>query len=544
MRSQIACAHCRRSKVKCVNTGTDSVCKDCHSKNRQCTYPEAGSSSTRRESIVDRTGEAPRTKKRRAAPNTLPQYPTKKLLTPAPADSASDPTTLTPQIWNELCDIFQQHYATDLPFLHPPTFRNEVQQLSLLFRLSFLALTARFHSSLVARHGGNPYKAAEFYAEAARKLVATEGVTGTRTLPYVQALLMLGLHEWGSLRGKDAWQYLGMAIRNAQQMRLHSEPHLEDQALHPKKSSRPRDRHRTVSSSKKQEFIEKEKERRTFWSCFIMDRYLSFNHYQTQMIHLHEVHVQLPCSDRAFIFGHEVDTMMLGESQEEARSRFRNQNWERRAEERRFREQSGIPPWKECEFLKLRLKLEQVQSTLPPDLKLTSDNTNAHIADKTSRHYALMHIVHLLCAVALFREYMAYFPVNEERPNGPIDEPTFPANKYPLPYPRYWIDQARECFLGARNIIDLLTACQVGNVLVETPFSAFANWQATTCGIYASFFPKMDVNSSMSTKWSYKHPDGSVSPLDASGFEAYKRTVEMTKHMTSHGLLMAEFWGK
>jgi hypothetical protein len=57
MRSQIACAHCRRSKVKCVNTGTDSVCKACQNQNRECTYPEAGSSGPRRESIVDRTGE-------------------------------------------------------------------------------------------------------------------------------------------------------------------------------------------------------------------------------------------------------------------------------------------------------------------------------------------------------------------------------------------------------------------------------------------------------------------------------------------------------
>lgn len=39
MRSSIACSRCRRSKVKCVNNGVNTTCKDCEAKGRECTYP-------------------------------------------------------------------------------------------------------------------------------------------------------------------------------------------------------------------------------------------------------------------------------------------------------------------------------------------------------------------------------------------------------------------------------------------------------------------------------------------------------------------------
>ncbi|KAK7511502.1 hypothetical protein IWZ03DRAFT_61370 [Phyllosticta citriasiana] len=39
MRSSIACARCRRSKVKCVNNGVGTTCRACETTGRECTYP-------------------------------------------------------------------------------------------------------------------------------------------------------------------------------------------------------------------------------------------------------------------------------------------------------------------------------------------------------------------------------------------------------------------------------------------------------------------------------------------------------------------------
>lgn len=39
MRSSIACARCRRSKVKCVNNGAGTPCNTCEAQGRDCEYP-------------------------------------------------------------------------------------------------------------------------------------------------------------------------------------------------------------------------------------------------------------------------------------------------------------------------------------------------------------------------------------------------------------------------------------------------------------------------------------------------------------------------
>jgi hypothetical protein len=58
MRSSIACARCRRSKVKCVNNGVNTTCRDCEAKGRECTYPTptagGGGGISRRESSASR----------------------------------------------------------------------------------------------------------------------------------------------------------------------------------------------------------------------------------------------------------------------------------------------------------------------------------------------------------------------------------------------------------------------------------------------------------------------------------------------------------
>lgn len=58
MRSSIACARCRRSKTKCENNGTKSICKSCAVAKKECSYdiPTTGANvagSLRRESTAD-----------------------------------------------------------------------------------------------------------------------------------------------------------------------------------------------------------------------------------------------------------------------------------------------------------------------------------------------------------------------------------------------------------------------------------------------------------------------------------------------------------
>ncbi|KAF2808477.1 uncharacterized protein BDZ99DRAFT_56634 [Mytilinidion resinicola] len=359
MRSSIACARCRRSKVKCVNNGVYTTCRACEASGRECTYPSPatwGPGAARRESMpsshpsggpdVSPQGETPRRPraKKIAAPTSTHSIPTKE--STRPMLDALDSSLLTSQIWSELFEIFQQHYSTDLPFLHPPTFLKPLRQSALqspptdaqaippaspLLLLAFLALTSRFHPTLVAHHSpatssrpSNPLVAAEYYSVAAKsRLAGAYGDSiGVPTLESTQALLMLGLHDWGMCQGVKAWISVGVAVRSAQALGFQFEQDLDDMPLARSLALSTEAQHLGISTdrnhprsglSKGDAFIEQEIRRRTFWSCFIMDRYLSSGKYRPSMLNVQELRIQLPSSERAFLFGEKVRTPMLGE---------------------------------------------------------------------------------------------------------------------------------------------------------------------------------------------------------------------------------------
>ncbi|KAJ5101593.1 hypothetical protein NUU61_003815 [Penicillium alfredii] len=360
MRSSIACARCRRSKIKCVNAGIDTTCRACESSGRECVYPTPtiGVSGAKRDLAAlegdDRNGEwdGPKRHRSRKAIGVGSSAGSKAGL------DALDASILTVKVWEAVFDLFQSHFATLLPFLHPATFLGQIRQISsppvppsapavdgqdvprthapkvdpsaTLIPLGVLALTARFHPPLVAYHSAaspghpsNPLAASEYYAMALRsRLAGLDGASlAVPDLARVQALLMLALHEWGMCRGKSAWVYVGMAIRLAQAMGLpfelenelpprdpsRSSPALKAEADHFGLPRRAESKEQTSD-----DIIAQETKRRTFWACFLLDRCLSSGKYRPRMIRVKELGIQLP-SDNAFAFGERVRTARLNE---------------------------------------------------------------------------------------------------------------------------------------------------------------------------------------------------------------------------------------
>lgn len=266
-------------------------------------------------------------------------------------------------------DIFQLHFSTDLPFIHPPTFLKPLRQASALgvqfkspgnepsaavrppastaFLLAFLAVTARFHPGIVAHHSSSatsqiPLAASEFYASAAAvQLTHETSALGNRSashdLQSIQAMLMLALHEWSTNRGIKAWTHLRSAITSAQAMGLHIEQELDDQpfarcfpiASVTENSGSDHDRGLSSIGSSNDAFIQQEIRRRTFWTCFILDRYLSNGKFRPQALNAKDMRIQLPASEQAFLFGEKVRTLMLGEQETDAALRIDEQSLRR-----------------------------------------------------------------------------------------------------------------------------------------------------------------------------------------------------------------------
>lgn len=235
-----------------------------------------------------------------------------------------------------------------MPFLHPPTFRKSLHHFNLqsapsdspsagqptapkignpLLLLAFLALTARFHPGLVSYHSPqtrptNPLVASEYYAAAAKsRLFGGSGeFLRSPNLERVQATLMLGLHEWGMCRGYSAWILVGDAVRAAQALGLQFEHDLDDMPQARSMALNTEAKHlginpdapgSKIAAMRGEAFVEQEVKRRTFWSCFIMDRYLSSGKYRPQILTVQDLRIQLPSSDRAFLFGEKVKTEIL-----------------------------------------------------------------------------------------------------------------------------------------------------------------------------------------------------------------------------------------
>ncbi|KAK2846357.1 hypothetical protein FQN49_005803, partial [Arthroderma sp. PD_2] len=155
MRSSIACSRCRRSKIKCVNAGVDTNCRACESSGRECSYPTPAAaggcnpSSLKRDitassgidgdergangnanSNGNANGEWDNPKRQRNRKHANSSLSSKEAMMKQNYLLALDSAILTPKVWETLFDLFQQHFATILPFLHPATSLAQIRHLS------------------------------------------------------------------------------------------------------------------------------------------------------------------------------------------------------------------------------------------------------------------------------------------------------------------------------------------------------------------------------------------------------------------------------
>jgi hypothetical protein len=469
-----------------------------------------------------------------------------------------DSPILTKKVWDELYELFKLHFSTEMPFLHPPTFRNRMRQASYprdpstptaeleesrVLLLGVLTLTARFHSDLVSHHSPqahDPLVASEYYANT---LAAHFGPTirslARPSLEKIQGLLMLGLYEWGQTRGVSAWLYAGIAVKLAQVMELGYEDDL-DRTVSPFAQNARREGAGRQSGSR-EDATEREVRRRTLWSCFIMDRMLAAGKGRPTMMEVDKLRVQLPCSDDQFLFVRNVRTGYLSTrwlqgtplehevhsiDDDGVLSRYirlveifgRFSEWSyaggRRTEK--------LPPWDPAtEFYQLRQQLKEFHDDLPSNLKNTDANLSAHIEKRNATTYASMHTLYSLCLIMLHREFIPFIPLRCDKPIGPLDEPTFPEDKFKPP-PGFWEESADGIMKASRDIIEIVRTCQENNALPESPQIGFAIWQAAFVCVYAAYFPQMDPKHRVS---SVGQVNGDRGDLKQDGYTAVTRKI-------------------
>ncbi|CAI6243958.1 unnamed protein product [Periconia digitata] len=547
-RSSIACAWCRRSKVKCTNKGQNTVCDTCQKNRRECVYEihvgKDTASKNGHDASAERSSEAPRPKKRKVVSSSDTVFTDGDYL---------DPTILTPTVCLDLFNIFEQHFAIDLPFLHAPTFKKllrngnfkQLDSPGLVRIYAFLALTVPFHKSFSreardeADRNREAARVAQQYAKNAHTALFD---VEQPTLETTQARLMLTLHEWANRQGTKAFTTLSSAITHAQLLGCHMQADFNPK-VYPVCGQPAGPRHRLQGHER---WIEEETKRRVFWSCYILDSFLSSSDARKLKID-DDVHIQLPCTERSFKHGKNVRTMALHETNAQFRERkdavrrdaaeadgkysthmvdAKDAKWEDEDQQEILcwyiralgnfrsitywavvdsRRNEQFPPWdsKNSKFYKLRAKLETFIDRLPDEIKLFPEQINTHIEDGTSRSYTHLHCVISICEITLHREWLPFAPFGRDKPEGPIDEPL--VKESPPPHdPDYWDKSAQKCFNAARNIIELMWLCHQHGVMVNNPLSGFAIYSSYFTVIWCKFFPNFDTADHLCTDASTK----------------------------------------
>ncbi|KAK1752142.1 fungal-specific transcription factor domain-containing protein [Echria macrotheca] len=573
LRSSIACQRCRKSKIKCNNTGGDAPCETCIRNGKECTYPEATPAPPKRPAGsppgVKPDGPPDRKRQRKIEDiakidNDLPAAHLAEEVLSAPYLSES--------VWSQVFEIYRLHFASELPFLHLATLKEKIsgrfrakQQTDAspeinLVLLGILTLTARFHPTLVSyvtplirgavlgastksRPVGNA-EASEYYAEVLTKAIG--GLRSSMTIASVervQAFLMLGLYEWSQSRprsgGMAAWMYVGVAIRMAQALGLGEGDRNQEKGF-----KSPRTAATKTSMTQSQMAVAREIRRRTMFSCLILDRLLGCGKGRVSTIRSEDLHIQLPCSEISFDWSEEAYTGFLKPSPEDRVGKSIKDSllgrfvrlvdlWGEISKWSfaggRFTEGKNAPWQPETTFYQLRQKLDEFYDDLPERFRLSDLNFYKHENHQASSAYVSMHMLGAVCRIMLHREYIPFIPIRCHKPIGPLDEPIFRPGTEP---PGFWDSSAEKVFHAARDIVNLIDLCR--DKLPMSALVLFAVWTAAFVGVYAVCFPHMDAKRHMLPA----EDEGPIRPDQPKSTSTYL-TFKTLQHM-SIWLKMAE----
>ncbi|KAM0562410.1 hypothetical protein ACHAPJ_002100 [Fusarium lateritium] len=551
LRSSIACLRCRRSKIKCDNDGGNRPCDTCVKGGHQCQYPDAVPLPPKR-SDPPTTGkpekECHQEKKRTRKLDDVPGLNSQR--STAYAEEILSYPFLTIELWGQLLDIYKQHYATELPFIHLPSLKEKMSsgigqkqdcssELNLVL-LGILTLTARFHPDLVryvthlpgsqvgsarsrmSQSKPDPVTASDFFANAlTTALGPLRTAMDTITVEKIQAFLMLGLFEWSQGQAShvsSAWVYIGVVIRMAKLLRLE----LDDQRMSMLASQTPASQRLRKRSS--EIAIIRETRRRTMYSCLILDRMMGYGDERPLSITPESMLIQLPCSEMAFDLSLDVYTGLLkspeGPSQRQINddstlSRF-IQLIEIWGEISRYSSTGGrlrenIPPWdSRSTFRVLREKLDEFYNDLPDTFTLSRQNYYRHDNHQATNTYVSLHMLASVCQIVLNREYLPFLPLRCRRPQGPLDRNRPLHDQAP---DRFWDESADDVFRASRNVIDLVELCK--EKLPLSSLTIYSIWLAGFMAVYARHFPQMDMKQRVTSRQVVElHPDDNTNILE------------------------------
>ncbi|KAL7941225.1 hypothetical protein V8C42DRAFT_361304 [Trichoderma barbatum] len=478
VRATIACAHCRKSKIKCIHDGT-SPCHRCAKRGP----------SFKDQCILARPVI---TWKKHHCRSELGRHEDGQTQRPSSDRDRAQVTTTPPEIGSVLAaSLFVANFP-ELAFLHIPMFSQrlkELEQAGLSLTGTSKSRGMKFRglcSAILALCGslmGHECDQ-EGYASFSRSIVTETISPGLVT---VQTCLVLCMYECGQGRSYRAWVYSGMAIRMIQLLRKMYNTDLIN------------DSQREILN-------------RTFWGCFILDRMILCGTPQPLAFPLETVDEHWPIGQRDFTFGKpSFRRFPNNPSTDEFRFRVDMDDYYAQLV-KGFDIWAGILRWivdggrrrpelcaergvvwaERSKWRSFYTDLQEWRNAQDGRLHFPETPVESHVSLGHGQAFVYLNLIYHISRLFLGREYIPFIPTPISEPSGPVEPPLLP-NDSPA---GWWEERSYELFTSASYITDLLRRLENTGTPFATPFTGFCAFSAATMNIYVCCFPRMNLGRS------------------------------------------------
>jgi Fungal specific transcription factor domain/Fungal Zn(2)-Cys(6) binuclear cluster domain len=395
--------------------------------------------------------------------------------------------------------FFDCVYGQSYLLLHKPTFMRKLkaETVAPLLVLAVCAVSARF--STHPQVSTEPvFLRGDQWAAPARAILEKRHADPNITI--LLAVIILGLHYFGTCEGGLSWSFGGQAMRMAFALQLHKE---SDYDAFAHKSENPAEL----------DFVDREIRRRAMWASFLMDRFNSAGTERPPFGNEEYIRIQLPVKESHFQMEIPAPTedlegnVPMSAIPDTGQATDPKENMGVSAYSIRAvalwgtilkylnlggKEKDKHPFWStESGFAKLQADIGFFEKSIPSSMIYNTENLQNHAAEKIANQFLYFHLV---CQQNILFLYRFAIPASPHAQTPPRD------------MPKEFLNDAGQRVVEAANQISHLIE-QGASHRLTVPFAGYCAYVASTVHVWGMFSRNLQLEavSKENLRRSYKY---------------------------------------
>lgn len=421
--------------------------------------------------------------------------------------------SLPPQhIQEHLAEVFFDCvYGQSYLLLHKPSFMRKLKAGTIppVLILAVCAISARFstHPQVSTEPA---FLRGEQWATPARRIVEKRHYEPNITI--LTAMLMLGLHYFGTCEGGLSWSFGGQAMRMGYALQLHRE--LDHDPLGRNQIANSTDSTKKGPKPPELSFTDREIRRRTMWACYLMDTFnssgterpsfLNEDYYQIQLpikeSHFQmevpgpteDLHGNVPLTNRKSLEAVNNDAAMEAKANMGVAAYIVRGVvlWKRIVKYLNLggKEKDPHSIWDPLsQFATLQRQIQQLKASLPDQMSYTPENLATHVSERLANQFIFLHIV--LAQASLFLHRFAIPTTPSHRPHQHHQHFTAAG------MPKAFLTNSANTVIESAALISKLISESTGHTMT-VPFAGYCAYAAATVHVWGIFSKNASLESS------------------------------------------------